>query len=166
MLLKPVINGQYRTEMQTLFSEYIGWVVAEANQGWGLNLDAQEIVEADIATLDRLLPPNGGFYLAHMNGELAGMGGLKQLDEKTGEIKRMYVRSQMRGQGIGKLILDQLIADARTLGYDKIYLDSPIFSDKAQRLYQSRGFRYIDPYPGNENPEELYYLLKFMRLDL
>ena len=166
MLLKPVLVGQYQLELRTLFSEYIAWAVPQANELANLDLDAKEFLESDMATIGRLLPPTGRFYLAEMNGNLVGMGGIKQLDGATGEIKRMYVRDAARGQGIGKTVLDQLITDAQSLGYTKIRLDSPLFSANAHRLYESRGFHYIEPYPRNENPEALYPILKFMQLDL
>lgn len=166
MQLISVTNGHYRTEIRTLLLEYLSWATAEANKLMELQVDAQEMVAADMATLDRLLPPNGRFYLAYVKNELAGMGGLKRLGENASEIKRMYVREQMRSKGVGKAILDQLITDSIQLGCCKILLDSPIFSDKAHQLYQSRGFRYIEPYEGNENPKEWFEFMKFMRLDL
>jgi len=170
MILIPVSNRDYDAEIRVLFSEYIHWVIAEMNRHWNLGLsaaDTEAYVDNDIQTLDRLLPPNGRFYLAQIGTEFVGVGSLKRLNETTGEIKRMFVRPQFRGQSIGKRILDQLLADARTLHYDTVYLDSPTFSENAHRLYQSRGFYTIDdPYPGNENPAENTYMVKFMRLDL
>jgi len=170
MLLKPVTNGEYRSEIRALFLEYIGWVINEANKRWDLGLGPQDVetyVEEDMQTLQRMLPPNGRFYLAQMDGEFVGIGSIKQLNDTTGEIKRMFVRPQNRGQGIGKMILEQLLADARSLNYDTVYLDSPKFCENAQLLYHSRGFRYIDgPYPGNENPRENDFMLNFMQLDL
>ena len=170
MQLIPVSNHEYDTEIRALFSEYIYWVIEQMNNHWNLGLSVEETdayVNNDIQTLDRLLPPNGRFYLAQVRSEFAGVGCLKQLDKTTGEIKRMFVRNQFRGQSIGKRILDQLLADARDLNYNTVFLDSPKFCENAQRLYQSRGFYYIDgAYPGNENPEEDHYMLNFMRLDL
>lgn len=170
MLLKPVTNGEYRPEIRALFLEYIGWVINEANERWGLGWSTDDIeayVEEDMQTLERMLPPNGRFYLAQLNGEFVGIGAIKQLNTNTGEIKRMYVRPQSRGHGIGKMVLDQLLADAHALNFDTVYLDSPKFCENAQRLYQSRGFRYIDgPYPDNENPRENDFMLNFMQLDL
>lgn len=170
MLLKPVSNGEYRTDIRALFLEYIGRVVEEMNQRWDFGWNGQDVeafVEGDMQTIERLLPPNGRFYLAQVAGQFVGVGCLKRLDEATGEVKRMFVRQQFRGQGIGKMILDQLLADARSLGYARIFLDSPLFCKKAQLLYQARGFRYIDEsYPGNENPEENHHMFKFMQLDL
>jgi GNAT superfamily N-acetyltransferase len=170
MLIKPVTGGEYQEEIRALLLEYIGWVIDEANQRWEFGLSPQDVdtyVQEDMQTLDRLLPPNGHFYLVQMNGEFVGMGAIKQLNAATGEIKRMYVRPQARGRGIGKIILDQLLSDARSLNYNTVYLDSPKFCEIAQSLYRSKGFRYIDDaFPGNENPREHDFMLNFMRLDL
>ncbi|MDX1417472.1 MAG: GNAT family N-acetyltransferase [Candidatus Promineifilaceae bacterium] len=170
MLLIPVTNGEYRPEIRALFLEYISWIIDEANKRWDFGWSPQDVeryVADDMQTLDRLLPPNGRCYLAQVDGEFVGVGAIKQLSATVGEIKRMYVRPQSRGRGIGKIILEQLLADAHSLNYDVIYLDSPKFCEKAQALYQSRGFYYIDgPYPGNENARENDFILNFMQLDL
>ena len=61
----------------------------------------------DMAKFD---PPYGRFYLAYAGDEVAGVGCLKKLEEAVGEIQRMYVLHQFRGKGVGRAIVDQLIA--------------------------------------------------------
>ena len=78
----------------------------------------------------------------------------------------MFVRDDYRGKGIGKAILDRLIAEARSIGYAKIRLDSPKFSTTSHGLYRSRGFQPISRYPGSEAGEEHAHLLVYMKLDL
>lgn len=170
MLLKPVTNGTHQAEIRKLLSEYVVWLFDNINHQWDMAFTAKEIdnyIEEDMQSFARLLPPNGRFYLAQLNGEFVGMGGIKQLNPTTGEIKRMYVQTDCRRHGVGKIILDQLLDDARSLGYDTVYLDSPKFCEAAQTLYQSKGFRYIDGvFPGNENDREYDFMLNFMQLDL
>lgn len=133
------------------------WIDAQATAAY---------INNDLQTLDRLLPPKSHFYLAQIDGEFVGCGAIKYLDEKRGEIKRMFVQDRMRGKGLGKQILTQLIADGRSLGYEAIVLDSPNFCKQAHLLYAAQGFREIGPYAGAENPEEIHHRLKFMQLDL
>jgi len=111
-------------------------------------------------------PPLGRMFLSRQDGDFVGVGCLKALEGGMGEIKRMFVRDDHRGKGIGKLILDRLIAEARSIGYPKIRLDSPKFSIASHGLYRSRGFLPIQRYPGSEVGEEHAHLLVYMELDL
>ncbi len=169
MELIAIHLGEHQSHIRQLFSEYLGWVADNANQFWGTSHSVEEVdtfVEEDLETVDRLLPPNGRFYLAQVDGEIVGMGGIKQLDTERGEIKRMYVQDRARGLGVGKGILTHLINNALDLNYKTIYLDSPNFCTTAHQMYEAFGFKYTQPYPGNENPEEMHQFLKFMKLDL
>lgn len=81
------------------------------------------------------------FPLALINGKIVGMGAIKNIDENTAEIKRMRVKPELQGQGIGKMILDKLIAKAKELGYKKLILDVAEQQEVARHLYESRGFK-------------------------
>jgi ribosomal protein S18 acetylase RimI-like enzyme len=77
-------------------------------------------------------------------------------------MKRLFVRSEYRGMHIGKLLIEKLIEDAKEIGYDAMRLDTfPPKMGKAVRLYESYGFRPIEPYYDNPNEGVL-----FMELDL
>ncbi|GLZ02894.1 hypothetical protein Acsp03_03610 [Actinomadura sp. NBRC 104412] len=78
------------------------------------------------------------------------MGALKPVDETVAEIKRMYVRPQARGQGIGRAILEILLADARTIGYEVARLETATFMREAHALYRSVGFADRPMFDGNE----------------
>ena len=169
MILIAVNNGDYREEIRALFFEYLNWANEIAIRDYGLEVTEEEVnaaIDEDVKTIHRILPPNGHFYLAQVDGEFVGMGAIKKLDDKRGEIKRMYVKPQTRGLGVGKAILRQLIDDGRAFGFEKIVLDSPLFCTAAHQLYFDHQFVESGPYENNENPEEIYYFLKFMELDL
>jgi GNAT superfamily N-acetyltransferase len=87
-------------------------------------------------------------YLAEINGEPVGIGGLRPLSVDDAEIKRMYVRPSLRGLGVGRAILQQLIDDARALGYRTIHLDTGPFMHEAQALYRGFGFVPSSPHKG------------------
>jgi len=105
--------------------------------------------------------PGGRLYLAYWNGALAGCIALRQIDERRCEIKRLYVRPAFRQKGIAKALVEQVIADARAIGYDCVLLDTLPFLTTAIDMYHRRGFYDIPRY--NDCPLE--HLL-YMRLDL
>jgi GNAT superfamily N-acetyltransferase len=75
-----------------------------------------------------------------------GVGCLQKLRPDTAEIKRMFVRPSTRGRGIGRLLLDRLVAEAHELGHDQVLPDSSRFMHAAHRLYRSVGFNAIFEY--------------------
>jgi len=107
-------------------------------------------------------PPNGRLYLAVENGAVAGCIALRKIDERICEMKRLYVRPQFRGTGLGRKLTERIIADARAIGYASMRLDTmPGKMDQAIVLYRSLGFKDIAPY--YDNP---YDDVAFMELDL
>ena len=65
-------------------------------------------------------------------------------------MKRLYVRPTFRGKGVGLLLVDRVIAEARHIGYDKMRLDTVASTmQDAVALYRRRGFREIAPYRTN-----------------
>ena len=86
----------------------------------------------------------------------------------------MYVPPAYRGTGIGRAIINQLIDDARSIGYRRLRLESLEFLDAAHTLYRSVGFRNIDPYADNsmkpyqptEQLDRYYSITVFMEMDL
>ena len=106
--------------------------------------------------------PDGRLLLATENDQLAGCVALRKLGPSVCEIKRLFIRPAYRGKGLGKVLVEWIIDEARKLGYTTMRLDTlPGRMDKAISLYQSIGFVEIGPYC--ENPVEG---AKFMELDL
>jgi putative acetyltransferase len=106
-------------------------------------------------------PPSGRLLLAMRAGEPAGCVGLRKLDESTCEMKRLFVRPTMRGLGVGRLLVDRIIEDARSIGYAHMRLDTvaPVMND-AIAIYRKRGFREIPPYCANPQAGALYMELE------
>ena len=95
-------------------------------------------------------PPRGRLYLAMAGGNPAGCVALRPLFHRDAEVKRLYVRPAHRGSGLGRILAQRVIEDARALGYEVLKLDTLPGMKAAQRLYEDLGFRDTAPY--NDNP--------------
>lgn len=78
----------------------------------------------------------------------------------------MYVRPQTRNRGVGRVLLNGLLEEARQIGYERVRLDSARFMTEAHQLYRSIGFREIEAYEGSEIPAEFQKNWIFMELRL
>jgi len=101
-------------------------------------------------------PPDGLFLLAWHNGELAGGVGLRKLEAKVCEMKRLFVYERFRGMGVGRGLSTVLINKATKLGYEKMRLDTLGYMKAAIRLYKTLGFKEIAPYRFNPDPTTKY----------
>jgi putative acetyltransferase len=97
-------------------------------------------------------PPKGELLLAKRGDHVLGCIAFKPLEAKAAEIKRLFVRPQARGAGVGKALVAAAIAAARSAGYDEIKLDSLPEMAAAIALYKSFGFEPIAPYGSHPYP--------------
>ena len=102
------------------------------------------------ANVDELTPPYGVFLVARLGGRPVGCGALKRKERGIGEIKRMWVSTELRGLGIGRRILDDLEAHARRFGLRTLRLETNRTLAEAQALYRGRG--YVEVAPFNDEP--------------
>jgi putative acetyltransferase len=106
-------------------------------------------------------PPDGRLLLAEYEGQVAGCIALHKLADGICEMKRLYLRPQFRGKGLGRELADRIIAEARQIGYDSMRLDTvePVMKD-AVAMYRRIGFHEIAPYCTNPIPGALYMELQ------
>lgn len=96
-------------------------------------------------TSEELAPPGGAFFVARLDGEPVGCGGLRRHDDRAGEIKRMYVAPSARGRGVARALLAALEDAARAAGYAEVRLETGVEQPEAMQLYTSAGY---EPIPG------------------
>lgn len=107
-------------------------------------------------------PPDGRLLLAEYEGQLAGCVALHKLEPGICEMKRLYLRPQFRAKGLGRALADAIIAEARSIGYQRMRLDTiePIMKD-AVAMYRQFGFQEIAPYRPNPIAGAMYMELLF-----
>jgi putative acetyltransferase len=97
--------------------------------------------------------------LAYADGKPLGCVGLRPFGAADGEMKRLYVRPAGRGRGIGRMLAERVIDEARRAGYRRVVLDTLATMAPAQALYRSLGFREVAPYYPNPIPGTSYLAL-------
>lgn len=147
--LVAVSSGETRMAAVRLVNEYLSWVADVALSEYGLHFDVEGMARSDIEDGSKFFPPAGRFYVIRYAGDYVGVGALKQLSSGTCELQRMYVQPRARGVGAGRRLLERLLADARSLGYGVVRLESLKALGPAHALYRSAGFREIQPYVEN-----------------
>ncbi|MCX8088230.1 MAG: GNAT family N-acetyltransferase [Meiothermus ruber] len=107
-------------------------------------------------SVEKLIQQEVAFFVAYLNGQPVGCGGVQLFGDEYAELKRMYVRPAFRGQGVGKQLLTHLQAYAYERGLRVLRLETGVFQTEAIGLYQSFGFRRIPPFgPYFEDPVSL-----------
>lgn len=153
--IKEVKTQKDIKAIQSLFLEYASWLdFPLCFQGF----------DKELATLPgKYSVPEGRLYLVTADGKDAGCIGLRKFSDGVCEMKRLYVRPDYRGTGIGKALVERIIEDAKAIGYQKMRLDTiKEKMGKAVEIYKEHGFIEIDAYYENPNPHTLYMELDLM----
>lgn len=138
--------------VRELFDEYAVHI--------GVDLTFQNFHQELSHMADIYLPPEGALLLAEHDGKQAGCVGLRKIDGRRCEMKRLYVREKFRGKGIGKALCRRIILIGKRLGYEEMLLDTLSSMTGAQALYRALGFIMTEPYYHNPLPGAQYMRLK------
>jgi GNAT superfamily N-acetyltransferase len=103
-------------------------------------------------------PPRGAFVLARRDAEVLGCGAVQRLDERTAEVKRMWVSPSARGLGLGRRLLARLEELAAALGCERVVLDTNGTLTEAIAMYASQGYATVERY--NDNPYAEHWFAK------
>jgi putative acetyltransferase len=147
-------------QARDLFSEYFEFLAHDHE----LDIGYQGIAEELASLPGDFVPPNGRLLLAVEEETALGCAALHPLEPGICEMKRMYVRPEFRAHGVGTALAKRLIYEAGEIGYHIMRLDTGNFLTAALKLYQSLGFKIIEPY--HEVPEEIRKIAVFMELEL
>ncbi len=128
-------------EIRRLFREYADRL--------GVDLCFQGFEEELAGLPGKYAAPSGTLLLARKNGVAIGCVAMRQMDEWTAEMKRLYLSPQARGEKLGRRLAQKICDEARAAGYSRICLDTLPTMIEAQQLYQSLGFVDTEPYVFN-----------------
>ena len=140
--------------VRSLFTEYQQWLnFSLCFQGF----------DKELAELPgKYAPPKGRIYLAAVAEKVAGCIALRPMEEEgICEMKRLFVRKEFRGKGIGKMLTERIIADAQQIGYRTMRLDTLQRMERARALYTTLGFNVISAYYHNPIDDVVFMELKW-----
>ena len=138
-------------EIKAMFREY-SELVAEALCFQGFDRELESLPGA-------YAPPSGALLIARDGAAAAGCVALRRIDERTGEMKRMYVREAWRGKGLGRRHALAVIAEAKRRGPARLVLDTLPKLGAAIALYRDLGFHESGPYLERPTPGALCFEL-------
>ncbi len=120
---------------------------AEISARIGADFTGEDVAHATAADFEA---PAGVFLVAYDETKPVGCGGLRRIDDRTAEIKHLFVDPTHRGKGVGSALITALEEEARTRHAARVVLDTSSVLHEAIALYHRRGYREIAPY--NDNP--------------
>ena len=139
--IRPVVTDEELQGIKELFREY--------EQSLGFDLGFQDFETELKALPGDYAPPDGGLLLAYCDHHIAGCCALRKLQPTICEMKRLYIKPQYRSRHMGRKLVAEIIAKAHEIGYAKMRLDTIPAMISAQKLYESFGFKNIQPYCHN-----------------
>jgi ribosomal protein S18 acetylase RimI-like enzyme len=148
----PATTGGHVEDARTLFREYAASLnISLCFQGF----------ETELAGLPgKYAPPSGCLLLAGSNSQLAGCVAVRPIEGDACEMKRLFVRPEFRGLGLGRQLAVDIISQARSIGYRIMRLDTLETLKPAIALYETLGFKTITAYYENPLPGVVYLELK------
>jgi ribosomal protein S18 acetylase RimI-like enzyme len=144
VVVSPASSEDDLRHAKALFEEYA------ASLGFSLCFQG---FDRELAELPgRYAPPSGRLLLARVDGALAGCVASRDLGDRICEMKRLFVRPAFHGRGCGRRLVDAIVREARSAGYEAMRLDTLATMRAAIAIYEALGFRDVAPY--TENPIE------------
>lgn len=106
--------------------------------------------EAKHLSVEELLPPEGVFLVSRLDAHPVGGVGLRRIaapDLNYGEVKRLWVRPDLRRQGVGATLMRTIEHTAVRLGYRQLYLETGYAQPEAVELYRTTGWTPVEAFP-------------------
>jgi putative acetyltransferase len=143
------VDDPRRGDVRALLGRHVAFALAQTPPEDSHALDVEALVE-----------PGVTFFSYRRDGELLGVGALKELDSGHAEVKSMHTVAAARGQGIGRAMVDHLIAVARDRGFRRVSLETgtgPAFAP-ARSLYAGAGFEPCEPFGDYRRTDNNFYM--------
>ena len=131
-------------------------LIIEYAQWLNLDLCFQNIDDELNSFPEKYKEPDGAFVVAKENNNIIGCVGIRKLEPKICEMKRLFVDDNNKGKGIGKKLVGKIIEEAKNKKYEKIRLDTIDTMETALNIYYKNGFYKIGPYYNNPNKGTVY----------
>ena len=125
---------------------------AELDERFAHGLDRDAVQSTDV---DEISPPHGLMTVIRLDGRPVGCGCLKISDPDVIDVKRMWLSPDVRGRGLGRGLLEHLVGEARSLGYERVRLDTNEALIEAIALYEKMGFRSVERF--NDDPHATHF---------
>lgn len=127
--------------------------------------DIPQIVEQDLERLSSETLPEP-LCLVYSGDSVAGMGQFHRHDSSLVTLKRVFVRPEHRGRGLGRLLVETMIKEATEDGFEAVRLNVSPYHERARDLYQSLGFNVVSAPQWTDVPPELHDDWQFLRRSL
>lgn len=131
----------------------------------GVDLSFQGFEEELEGLPGEYAPPAGRLLLGRSGDRVGGCVALRPFGSGECEMKRLYVRPEFRGSGMGRMLVTRIVEEARVIGYARMRLDTLPGMERAIRLYESLSFRDVPAYRYNPVPGTRYLALDLKRAD-
>jgi putative acetyltransferase len=139
------VDDPARSDIRTLVQVHRDWSLQQTPPEFSFSVEPHAVAESGITLFSARSP----------EGELLGIGGLKEMDPHHGEIKTMHTAAAARGRRVGRGVLEALLAEATRRGYTQVSLETGTGDAfrPARKLYESVGFRPSEPFGGYANTD-------------
>ena len=166
--LREVVGGEDLAAAERLADDYGRWVRSVLESEHGIAIQDPSESHLLFSDLGDLLQPPSRLYLAIVDRQPLGVAGIKHLDPSVAEITRMFVLPEARGHGVGRELMERLIADGVAGGYTVLRLETMTWMTEAVALYRKFGFEETRSYGAREfeNVRSVDPLAVFLELRL
>lgn len=160
MCLEIKLGYDEKEDVKKLFLEYTDMLI-KSEPGMAKYLQIQNY-DDELLHLDKKYGvPEGRLYIAYIDDKAAGCVCIRKLSDNNCELKRLFVKPEFRGHKLGEVLVKKAIDDAKSIGYQSIFLDTLPFLKSAIHIYTKLGFYETDPYVNSPLDTSIY-----MKLDL
>ena len=111
-----------------ILTEYMKFIANEIiKPPWQFNVDIEHEVDFTMNNLDKFAEPDGRLLLVEVDGEITGTISLRKIRRDCGEIKRMYIKPEFRGEKLGNLMIEKVISISEENGFSKLFFGHVTF---------------------------------------